>query len=271
MKMIPFPPALREIAAANTSAEYEARLAQRRAQRVNTPSDHVSLQAAAYRLPNGAVKPAYDLYNAEYPEGAEPGLADMTHRVKYYPNDTHGYQTSCSNFAPAPDVLSEHGPWACAAAAYVRQSGASAGSGTLYLAPGEAALADMLAAAQVADEANIDRPVVELTADIGTESPGAIAYGGVRMGGPHSDGRCGTVYVGNRPAEIISKMMPLVRNGMDEFEVAAHCTTLEREQSLLEATCVTLKDQVSAGFMATDFSRVEIGHVDPDVEEAPSP
>lgn len=56
----------------------------------------------AYRLATGVVRPVYDPYRASYPRDAEPGFADITQTLQFYPNETSGYVFSCSNFEPLP-------------------------------------------------------------------------------------------------------------------------------------------------------------------------
>lgn len=54
--------------------------------------------APAYRLPNGRIQLCYDPYTPTYLAEAEPGLATQRGVLKYYPNDTTGYEYSASDF-----------------------------------------------------------------------------------------------------------------------------------------------------------------------------
>lgn len=97
-KNIPFPPVVGEISARNAAAAYEASR-RRRA----TPAEHVAEGDAAYRLPDGTVRPAYDLYKPEYPERAEPGLSKVRYTPAYSANGYEGYKSHAFDFVPAKE------------------------------------------------------------------------------------------------------------------------------------------------------------------------
>lgn len=271
MKFIPFPPALRQYAAAVVTASHAEHVQRRRASRKTLPEDHVTPEGAAYRLTDGTVRAAYDLYRPAYPAGAVPGMAELTHKVQWDAGGGHGYRTFCTKFEPASDLLANYGPWASAAAAYVREAGTSKGEGQLFVAPDEEALARMLEDAGVTSAAQIDRPEVELIGMDVEAAPTVIAYGGFRIGGHLTDGGCGSVYIGQRAQDLVVQLMPVTPNAMDDFEIAAHCTTEVRAQALLEAVCASIPARIEVGFMRADMTHVVIGTPDPDVEDLPQP
>lgn len=100
-KFIPFPPAAREIAASNAAASYARDHLKGRA---TPPQERIETGFAAYRQPDGSVRTAYDLYKAEAPEGAIPGIA----RVRYAPirsvNGHEGYDAHAFGFVPAGEL-----------------------------------------------------------------------------------------------------------------------------------------------------------------------
>ena len=96
MKFLPFPDDITTETVARTRAAYEAS----KGRKLRVGESRLSRDAAAYRLPCGAVRSVYDPYRPEYPEGATPGLADLTDTLQWYPNDTGGYVTTAANFRP---------------------------------------------------------------------------------------------------------------------------------------------------------------------------
>lgn len=95
-KFIPFPPALAELSAQSVASQARsARRADNRQYR----------QVAAYRMPDGALRPAHDFYRPEYPAGAEPGLGDVHAQLKHYPNGTSGYELTVASFVSAAELL----------------------------------------------------------------------------------------------------------------------------------------------------------------------
>lgn len=100
MKFIPFPPTLVRI-----SAETGRRLqssdiddAGQRRPRGPLPHPYVARDIAAYRWPDGRVGIAHDIYAAEHPEGAEPGLARVRFGIRHHPNDTSSYEAQIISF-----------------------------------------------------------------------------------------------------------------------------------------------------------------------------
>ena len=97
VKYTPFPPALAEVSAKNAKDQHEARKGK--------SGDHVSRDVAVYRTKDGKLHRAYDSYKPECPEGAEPGLGDVSARLEHYPNDTSGYKLTVTSFTPASELL----------------------------------------------------------------------------------------------------------------------------------------------------------------------
>ncbi|MEP3668992.1 MAG: hypothetical protein ABJN42_19890 [Roseibium sp.] len=95
MNFLPFPAELARISATAAQARVDAR---------KSPGSYKSDGAAAYRTADGKVQLAYDPYKPQYPEGAEPGLAVGEHNLKYYPNDTSGYESHATNFMSIEDL-----------------------------------------------------------------------------------------------------------------------------------------------------------------------
>lgn len=96
MQQIPFPAPYAAETVERTRAAYEAS----KKTRLRIGDSRTCKDCAAYRLPCGTVRGVYDPYRPTYPAGAEPGLADLTDVLRYYPNDTHGYTTTAANFRP---------------------------------------------------------------------------------------------------------------------------------------------------------------------------
>lgn len=98
MKFILFPEPFLSQTKHRAQARYRDSMRERRTERVG---DSVIVKdCAAYRLPCGTLRPVYDPYRPEYPEGAEPGLADVRRTFHWYPNDTGGYTFHPFNFRP---------------------------------------------------------------------------------------------------------------------------------------------------------------------------
>ncbi|MBW3243455.1 hypothetical protein KUV57_12345 [Epibacterium sp. DP7N7-1] len=97
VKYIPFPPALAEVSAKNAKMQYSARMGKSK--------DYVSRDLAVYRDADGRLHRAYNSFEPQYPEGAEPGLGDVSARLKYYPNETSGYELTVTTFTPASELL----------------------------------------------------------------------------------------------------------------------------------------------------------------------
>ncbi|MCE6957723.1 hypothetical protein LAZ40_01440 [Cereibacter sphaeroides] len=108
---LPFPHRIAAISAASAAASLAARRSMR-------PGDHETPDVAAYRMPDGTVRPAYDLYEPMYPPGAEPGLGRMVSKLEYFPNDTSGYRSHVTDFRPASDLLAGQPEWAAPAIAW---------------------------------------------------------------------------------------------------------------------------------------------------------
>lgn len=101
-KNIPFPPVVRDISAKNASVDYNASLNKGRG--FPKPVEHVAEGYAAYRLPDGTIRPAYDLYKAENPEGSEPGLSKIRYTPAYSVNGYEGYNSHAFDFVPAKEL-----------------------------------------------------------------------------------------------------------------------------------------------------------------------
>lgn len=91
---IPFPERI-----ASASAETAAR---RYAERGPGFGESRTDRLAAYRLPCGTVRPAYDRYRPTYPRGSIPGVATFRETRVFYPNETSGFETTGgADFQPA--------------------------------------------------------------------------------------------------------------------------------------------------------------------------
>ena len=98
----PFPALLAERSAAAAADSNRKR---------TRPGDHVLEGVACYRTSDGTLRMAHDLYDPRCSGGDEPGLGRVTCRLVHYPNDTHGYETSVTDFVPASEILADTGPW----------------------------------------------------------------------------------------------------------------------------------------------------------------
>ena len=96
MDHLPFPPDLATDSASKAREGYEAR----RGSKMSIVDTFTVRCALAFRNPEGRVIPVYDPYRPTYPEGCEPGRADVTWRLCFYPNETTGYEWSVQNFEP---------------------------------------------------------------------------------------------------------------------------------------------------------------------------
>ena len=96
MKFLPFPEEIAKETIAATQARWQA--FKRRKVRVGDTYTHT--RCACYRMPDGALRPVYNPYRPEYPEGAVPGLGTVRSTLKWYPNETTGYEFSVFDFEP---------------------------------------------------------------------------------------------------------------------------------------------------------------------------
>ncbi|WP_411839588.1 hypothetical protein [Paracoccus sp. ME4] len=100
-KFIPFPPASREIAASNAAASYARdHLKGKGAQ----PRERIETGFAAYRQPDGTVRTAHNLYKAEAPEGATPGIAQVRYAPIQSVNGHEGYDAHAFGFVPSGEL-----------------------------------------------------------------------------------------------------------------------------------------------------------------------
>lgn len=93
-----FPKEVAKMSATNAAASYAESQASKTKMRVG--DSRKTCNVAGYRTPEGRLRIAYDLYAPEYPEGCEPGIVDYTAVLRFYPNETHGYDTYAENFRP---------------------------------------------------------------------------------------------------------------------------------------------------------------------------
>lgn len=116
MKFIPHPAALAAISAATgrrlQASDHDD--AGRRRSRSSLPQPYTAHGVAAYAWPNDRadisydrIGVAYDMYNAQYPEGAVPGLANIHYAVQHHPNDTSSYAPRILSFKSVPDLEME--------------------------------------------------------------------------------------------------------------------------------------------------------------------
>lgn len=98
----PFPPALAAMSAAAAKASFEAGQADFASK---GPQSHSTQGLAAFRLPDGTLRSAYDLYDPKHPIDAEPGLAVIHYKPQYSVNGYEGYSTTVSDFVPAEEIL----------------------------------------------------------------------------------------------------------------------------------------------------------------------
>lgn len=92
-KLIPFPSTIVALSSERARASQKADK-----KRPRVGDVEVTLNTPAYRRPDGHIQLCYDPYTPSYPADCEPGLATQRGVMKYYPNDTMGYQYSASDF-----------------------------------------------------------------------------------------------------------------------------------------------------------------------------
>lgn len=118
MNFIPFPAFI-----ANQSAE-AARASYEMSRHRKTPAQDYKIDdVACYRMPDGRVQTAYDLYAPMFPEGATPGIGMAQYKLRHYPNDSSGYETNVTNFRALDQILEEDGPQDMTVGAVARING----------------------------------------------------------------------------------------------------------------------------------------------------
>lgn len=139
MHFIPFPITLAETSSENAKRQYEARKGKR-------ASDHTSEGVACYLDEAGKLHMAHDPYDPKYPYGATPGLGTVHARLKFFPNDTSGYDFHVTDFTPAADLLANCGMWEnpCVAIRKDIIAGEPYSQGRMMAAPSETALSHMM-------------------------------------------------------------------------------------------------------------------------------
>ena len=106
MQFLPFPEPIRSQFAEATRQRYGAEVEARRAKGMRGPytprvgSSQTLPEQLAYRTADGALRGVYDPYRAEYPAGATPGTATIIRTAKFYPNETHAYEDTLTDFRP---------------------------------------------------------------------------------------------------------------------------------------------------------------------------
>lgn len=127
---LPFPPLLVEISADSARRDSEAGRVRGNVSYREVP------HLAAYQLADGTIRPAYDLYDPSYPEGASPGLATLRFSNRQFPNETQGYEITALDFRPASEYLRDFpieapgeraNPWDSLAAAYYTDAAGRSG------------------------------------------------------------------------------------------------------------------------------------------------
>lgn len=104
MTNIPFPPTLVTISS-NSATKRQSESAHTS---IGTfPRSHMAESCAAYRLPNGVVRPAYNPYKPEYPKNSTPGLARIMYSEKFYANETRGYEATVLDFSDMEALVSK--------------------------------------------------------------------------------------------------------------------------------------------------------------------
>lgn len=99
---IPFPPRIAVLSADAASASLKAN---KDRPRNTTPSVQERRNVAAFRMPDGRLLSAHDLYSPQYPVGAEPGLASVRYSPSYSVNGYEGYDAQVLSFVPAREFL----------------------------------------------------------------------------------------------------------------------------------------------------------------------
>ena len=94
MKFVKFPDAIRAESAARAKTVQEQVKS-----RISVGQSYES-PGLAFKMPSGAVRPVYDPYNPEYPEGATPGRAMIRETRRYYMNESEGYESQAWGFVP---------------------------------------------------------------------------------------------------------------------------------------------------------------------------
>jgi hypothetical protein len=102
MNFFPVPKSLAEVSAASAKASYDAKVKSRRG-----PGNHSTENLACYQMPDGKIRPCHDLYRPQYPEGSVPGIGTVDYVLRYYPNDTQGYDAFVRDFVPFDDLTLE--------------------------------------------------------------------------------------------------------------------------------------------------------------------
>lgn len=127
---LPFPPLLAEMSAQSARRDSETRRARGNVSYREVP------HLAAYQLADGTIRPAYDLFDPSYPEGASPGLATLRFSNRQFPNETQGYEITAIDFRPASEYLRDFpidapgeraNPWDSLAAAYYTDAAGRSG------------------------------------------------------------------------------------------------------------------------------------------------
>ena len=177
MHLIPFPPELAARSSRNAQENNESR-------KGTPPGNHSSPGLACYREADGTLRMANDPYEPQYPENALPGLGTIHSRLEYYPNSTHGYTHTVSDFEPAETLLANSALWANPCFAVREPDGHLPVSGPLIVDPSEMFVApfimapsETILAEMISENGGLySRPqVIPLGMD-GEHAPEAVVY-----------------------------------------------------------------------------------------------
>ncbi len=213
MVFIPFPPQLAALSAQAASAAYESRKGQKAA-------DHTTHGVACYQTGDGELHMAYDLYRAEYPEGAEPGIGNVHAKLEYYPNDTSGYRFTVTDFAPAHEVIENAKEWQNPAVAIVTTDG----NEVFFVAPSQSRL-DEIIHVPAGSDLPLRRPHVALFTELSSMPEAAIFMN-----------------PGGRDTVLLGTHMEIATALVEQFDVEMPYGDLP-DESMLQEVCDRLNER----------------------------
>lgn len=104
---IPFPPRIAALSAEAAGASWKAIKAKTRS---DLPREYEVRMLAAFQMPDGKLRTAYDPYRPEYPADALPGLAHVRYTPRYSVNGYEGHDAQVLSFVPAREFLRPDNP-----------------------------------------------------------------------------------------------------------------------------------------------------------------
>lgn len=242
MTSIPFPPviAARSAAAALASGQNKNR----------KKGDYSIDDIASYRLPDGTVRPAYNLYQPTFPEGAEPGVGRLHCKLNHYPNDTSGYTLSVSEFCPSQTIMKDCSAWENPAIAVIDGM-----DGVRFImAPSE----DLLSVDYEVAEGNVIRPFVEVVSIPDGAEPECLMF----IGSPYYQ----QILVGS--TEDVVALVELKAGKADDLAIdnrmaSNECRGFTRAEAHLCELTHRMREKMAYDFiaMSTDANTRIVPHV----------